>query len=337
MATLIEVPKDYPVIITGGTGATGLLTVIEFARHKLVPLVLIREVEKVIENPDTGKKVRVSPDERIINFQDTVESQTGMRPLVARGDLGEINTSEKAKALVDGFQLIPGAPVHYVPIAAEGINKYKLSLAKDLRDVRNAFEAHSLTQKMLKETTERLWRNYTADEKVNPAMQSNCIAHTLILDEFIARGHIGCSSVVGMIASPFSADVSPRTAKYIYPGPAFYWPIAYSKMRQTEEVRKRAVEYGFKAIDLVVPEISDTAVGGFLEEFVDWVNAVFPNLPAISMPSSTTDIVARVFVEQFIETIQMTETFTRKFLDSSGEVFDFRPKTWPEQALRNCL
>ncbi len=325
---------ERKVVVTGGTGATGLPAVIEFAQHKLVPLVLIREVEKIIEDPDTGEKVKVNSDDRITNFQDTVESKTGIRPLVARGDLGKIDTSEKARALVDRFNLVPGEPVHHVPIAAEGINKYKLSLARDLKDIRNASAAHPLTQEMLIEVTEKLWRNYTADEKVRPAMQSNCIAHTLILDELIARGHIDHLSVVGMLASPFSADVSPRTAKYIYPGPAFYWPIAYSKMRQTEEVRKRAVKYGFKVIDLVAPEISDTAVGGFLEEFVGWVNAVSPNLPAISMPSSTTNIVARVFVEQFIETTQMTEIFTRKYLDSSGEVFDFRPKTWPEQALR---
>lgn len=329
MAAIAEA-CERKVIVTGGTGAIGLPTVIEFAQHKLVLLVLIREVEKVIKNPDTGKNIRVSSDDRIINFQNTVETQTGIRPFVARGDLGGIDTSKKASTLVDRFNLIPGELVHYAPIAAEGINKYKLALTRDLRVIDNG----PVTEEMLRKVTDILWSHYTTPERVGSAMQSNCIAHTLILDELIARGHIDHFSVVGMIASPFSADVSPKTARYIHPGPGFYWPIAYSKMRQTEEVRERAVEYGFKAIDLVVPEISDTAVGGFLEEFVSRVNAVFPNLPPISLPSSRTDIVAKVFVEQFIKTTQMTEIFTRQFLDGSGEVFDFRPITWPEQALR---
>lgn len=329
MAAIAEA-RERKVITTGGTGAIGLPTVIEFAQHKLVPLVLIRPVSKVIKNPDTGKIITISAKARIALFQDTVKSETGVKPLVAEGDLAEIDTPEKAKYVVDGFNLQPKERVHYAPIAAEGINRYKLALARDLKVIGNG----SVTEEMLRKVTDILWLHYTTPERVGSAMQSNCIAHTLILDELIARDHIDHLSVVGMIASPFSADVSPKTARYIHPGPGFYWPIAYSKMRQTEEVRERAVEYGFKAIDLVVPEISDTAVGGFLEGFVGWVNAVFPNLPSISMPSSRTDIVAKVFVEQFIKTTQMTEIFTRQFLDSSGEVFDFRPKTWPEQALR---
>lgn len=336
MAVNTEVLKRK-VVVTGGTGATGLPIVIEFAKRNLVSLVLIREVKKVIENPDTGKKVRISSDKRIRDFQDKVESQTGIRPLVARGDLSEIDTPEKAEFIVNGFNLAPREPVHYAPIAAEGINAYILSLAKDLRDVRNGFANGVLTEVMLKDATERMWQNYTTPEKMRLAMQSNCIAHTLILDELIARGHIDQLSVVGMIASTFSADVNPRTLKYIYPGPGFYWPVAYSKMMQVEEVRKRAPDYGFKAIDVVAPEIADTDVGGFLEEFANWINAAFPGSPAITIPKTRTGVVAKVFVEQFIETGQRGERFTRQFIDSSGEVSDFRPANWPKQILRGYL
>lgn len=335
---IIQEALERKVIITGGTGATGLPTVIEFARYGLTPLVVIRPIDKTVEDPNNnGKKIKITSEERVTRFQSIVEDQTGIKPLVAKGDLAEIDTPEKAGLVVDGFGLAPHEPVHYAPIAAEGINAYKLSLAKDLRELRMGFASGRVTVDMLQRATDKVKQNYTTPERMRLAMQSNRIAHTLILDQLIERGHLGEDSVVGMMASSFSADVDVARAKYIYDGPGFYWPIAFSKAMQAEDVRRRVGKHKFKGMEFVAPEISDTPVGEFLEEFGTWITAAFPDQPPVIIPSAMTDTVAKLFVAQFVETIRHEERFTRQFMADNETVTDFRPKNWPERVLRGYL
>lgn len=320
MTTIVEAPRK--MFITGGAGETGRLFTSKIVQRGYVPIVTVSE----------KPKNQLSPEERIAQFKDSIEEATGIRPKAVIVDLSKITTAEQAGEFVDSLEFEEKELIHYVALAAGGLPA--TTIGKEYLRTKGAYEKGILTEADLKRSTDTIRGKIDTDSSIkNSALELNFLSPKLILEELIRRGHIDNLSLVATLSSIFSDDFRPNRSQ-LFQGPTFYLPVAYTKKLLAETWREQAYTQGFKYVDFVAPEIIDTSVGRYFEDLVGFINFVHPDQALARMPFVTRKVVVEMLDDQLEEASLRNQRFARVYLNSDGEVYDFRPVDWPTQPLR---
>lgn len=321
--TTAEVPRK--MLITGGAGETGSVFTLEAIRRGYIPIVTISE----------KPRNKMSARERATHFQDEMEMQTGVRSKVVAVDLSKITTQQKAADFVDCLELGIKEPIHFAALAAGGLPV--LTIGKEYLRLRSHFEKETLTQLDLTRSTATIRNKIDTDPSImEAAMALNFLSPRAILEELIKRGHIGKTSVVVLLSSSLSDDFNPDK-QHSFLGPAFYLPVAYTKKLVAGLFEGQSQATGFKCLDFVVPEIIDTSVGEYFEQFGKFISSTQKDQPPIRMAFVTRQMTARVLADQITVMESGSKQFARVYLGEDGTVFDSRPNNWEYQPLRGYL
>ncbi|MDP3973998.1 MAG: hypothetical protein Q8P92_04150 [Candidatus Daviesbacteria bacterium] len=317
---MIEAPRK--ILITGGAGETGRVFTQKIAQRSYFPIVTVSE------KPNN----KLSAEKRAIEFQKSIRKATSVCPKVVRVDLSKITVEEQAAEFVDSLELEPEEPIHYAALAAGGLPF--TTIGKEYVRTRGAYDSKNLTEADLRRSTDVIRSKIEQDEGIrNSALELNFTSPKLIKEELIRRGHIGSLSVVITLSSIFSDDFR-LDRPQLFQGPAFYFYMANTKKSIAETLREQVYVQEFKYLDFVAPEIRDTSVGKYFEDFAKFINFVHPDQPPAGMPSVTKEVVAEMLVSQLEEVSLRNQRFARVYLNSDGSVSNVRPVGWPTQPLR---
>lgn len=315
-----EAPRK--MLITGGAGETGGLFTPKVAQTGQFPVVTISK------KPRSG----LSAEDWAVRFQNNVEQTTGIRPKVVIVDLSKITTQERAAGFVDLLELKEREPIDYAALAAGGLPA--ITIGKEYLKVKDIYEKGVLTKADLKRSTETIRDKVNTDSSImDNAFELNVISPKLILEELIRRGHIDSLSVVAFLSSSLSDDFRPGSP-HSFLGPAFYLPTAYTKNLIVGYAQVQSFIRGFKCLDLVAPEIIDTSVGRYFEDFATYISSTQKDKEKVRMSFVTKEVAAQTLVEQMTAMRSGSQRFARLYLNEDEGVYDFRPKTWAVQPLR---
>lgn len=323
MITTVEVPRK--MLITGGAGETGSLFTPEAIRRGYIPIVTISE----------KPRNKMSAGDRATHFQDEMEMQTGVRPKVVAVDLSQITTQQKAADFVDSLELGIEEPIHFAAFAAGGLPVF--TIGKEYLRLKGLFEKEKIMQLDLTKSTNVIKNKIETDSSImEAAMALNFLSPRAILEELIKRGHVGKTSVVALLSSSLSDDFNPGK-HHSFLGPAFYLPVAYTKKLVAGYFEGQSKVAGFKYLDFIAPEIIDSSVGKYFEDFGTYISSTQKDKPPIRMAFVTREMTAQMLANQINVMESGSERFSRVYLGEDGKVYNSRPNTWEHQPLRGYL
>lgn len=230
-------------------------------------------------------------------FEDLCRSITDDGGIEPQPFIADITQPDKLIDAYNSLHLNLQEKVHYMPVAAGGLEAVKMGIARQLITLKRVGRTETgITRELVEQATAAVKALTTSSEAMIPAMDINYTAPLRIFDLLKNGGHLGSGSMVLNISSSISNVCDPDNPQ-VYPGPWFYYTIGMSKERGVRALRERAAEVDVSHIDVVAPEIFDTGVGKFIDELVKVIQAIDPN-STINVPIvSRADVVEAVFAE----------------------------------------
>lgn len=257
----------------------------------------------------------------IQTLRSAVENEGGFLPEPFIADI--TNPFAVADALIKSG-LYHGEPIHYMPIAAGGLETVLRNAGSLIVQLRKADRHGSLTKEMLESATEEIRKLTTTDSAMDAAMAINYSAPLTLFDVLVANGNIGQNSVVLNTSSSISDGCDPDHLE-AFQGPWFYYTVGFSKEKGVREQRKRALEAGARHLNVVAPEIADTKVGKFIEGLIKLITAADPKVAVSPEHVLTTQVVEAIYNELLRE--PTSDRARTVYVSSNGTSLE-RPIGW---------
>ncbi len=258
--------------------------------------------------------------EKFENLRNSIAGDGGIEP---QPFIADITKPDQLIAAYQDLHLPPGGKVHFMPVAAGGLEVVRMGIARQIVSLKRAMKTDAgLTPKLLEQATDVIRKLTSSDEATTAAMDINYAANQLLFDLLYDNGHIGADSVIVTTSSSLSSACDPDHPEN-YNGNRFYFSIAISKERGVRELKNRAARIGCTLVDIVAPIIADTDVGAFIEGIIDVVDRTL----IIHTPKVTTTQVVNATFSELTKNDPNLPRIRTVYVQDSGISYK-RPEEW---------
>lgn len=301
MPTLIEAPKCYPVVMSGGIGAIGSKLTIEYARSGIQTFPI---------STNETRRFGGTPDDR---FQSKV-----IKPLKKLGSYEGVRVAIPIPIFVDLRQkravdvvlstladnLHPDQKVHYDSLMAAGFRSIGMKMARVIGGLEKRIQKHEkLCEDDLIEATEDIRELTTSEVSLQESLETNHIAALGLYYGFNEAGWLGKNSRTTNLSSiPTDDFINGRKINAFYFGPA----NGKSKGQGGQEDLCRS--NGQRYLNLVAPVVAGTEVARLAIKIRNIVIHVMgeDNVPEIQT----------VTIEQVVKALAIE---SRRILEDEGD------------------
>ena len=249
----------------------------------------------------------------------------GIEPLPL---LADITDRDQFRTAFKGLALPPSLKLHYLPVAAGGLEypplgkEFLTQVVKLRRMTRNGGK---VTHEAAQQATNAIREQASKPEAMAFAMGINRDAPIAIFQLLREEGHVDKGTTILTTSSSISDEADPSDPDS-FRGPQFYRTIGISKKAGVLAVRSLAAQYDMAHLDAVAPELPDTAVGEKIETLVEILKQLDPPVE-VNVPKVPRGIVA----VEILKTIPIDPATNDRrrtlYIDESG-VGPIRPQSW---------
>lgn len=267
-------------------------------------------------------------EEKFAELRKAVSDNNGIEP---QPFLADITQPEELNAAFNNLYLATHEKIHYLPVAAGGLEAIKMGIARQVINLKWALRTEvGVTKELAEQATAAIKALTKSPEAMTPAMEINCTAPLMIFDLLKEGDHLGSDSVVLNVSSSISDACDPDN-RQAFAGPWFYYTVGMSKESGVRALRERVKEIDATHLNVVAPEIFDTGVGQFIDEMMELIKVINPNL-SIDIPKVSRAQVAEVIFQELTRKdcgLSKTRTI---YVTSDGVAYQ-RPTAWDKPLL----
>lgn len=298
--------SDYAILLLGAGSGLG-----ESLARRLSKNHLVIAGMRSPEHFDTLKK--------------NIAEDGGIEPLPL---LADITDRDQFRTAFQGLALPRGQKLHYLPVAAGGLEypplgkEFLTQVVKLRRMTRNGGK---ITHEAAQAATDAIREQAIKPEAMAFAMGVNRDAPVAIFHLLREEGHVDRGTTILTTSSSISDEADPRNPD-AFRGPQFYRTIGISKRAGVIALRGFATKYDMAHLDAVAPELPDTAVGGKIETIVEILKQLDPPIE-ISVPKVLRGVVAVEILREIPISPASGNRRRALYIDESG-IGPTRPASW---------
>jgi hypothetical protein len=295
-----ELPQ-LPILLTGAGSGLGRKLAIEYATRGYL----------VIGGTRTS--------ENFESLYEDIKKADGVPP---RPFLADLTNVEDLKEALAHFPVRAGRPMHYMPLAAGGLESIKWAIGRPFSPLLRARkDGLPITDEMLETARQKIKETITDPKRMDAPLAINRYAPLAIATALEVRGNLTEESTLISASSSLSDNCDPAHPEN-YPGPWFYYTIGMSKEQGVRALRQKTRSLRASYVNFVIPEISDTGVG----EFFELVSSLLEYAgKKVEIPSVTTDQAANSIVSELQK--QYSPKIRTVYIDSNGPT-DTKPASF---------
>jgi NAD(P)-dependent dehydrogenase (short-subunit alcohol dehydrogenase family) len=242
--------------------------------------------------------------------------------------LADITDFWSFKAAFDDLKLSPEVKLHFMPLAAGGLDYRPVNMAlgrQMIRMRRMVDRGEKIPRQVAEEATAAIKEVVTKPEALEAARRINVEAPLNIFSYLEYLGHLDPASVIVNTSSSISDEADPAHPE-LFRGPWFYYTVAISKKAGVLAFQNMARRYNRGHLDAVAPELTDTLVGQRINELESLLEHLHPSIE-LFVPRITRGEAADAIVADLKKLFIGDARIRTLYIDRSG-TGNTRPSTW---------